>query len=378
MKTKVLAYCLLLGCSVSACIQDEELNSEAAIDGCSGEDIQTVVINSDAKEVDVYVNMTADYKEIKLIFTLPEGATITPSGTVEGDKADVYNFDDATHTRHFVVTSEDKLYTADYAVTVKKLPNLPTHYSFETLTQETPYHILEEENAETGDRFNWASGNQGFRLTNLTGKPDSYPTTQAADGLSGKCVKLTTLSTGGFGATFKMPIAAGNLFIGSFSTDLENTLRSTQFGVQFYKHPVALKGYYKYKAGTEFMENGQVVADKKDRFDIYAILYKAKNIDFMLDGTNALTASELVAVARIPEAEAVESSTWREFEIPFVPRNNQVIDDELLLEGKYKLSIVFSSSVEGALFKGALNSTLYIDEVELVCKEDTMNETTEE
>jgi hypothetical protein len=378
MKTKVLAYCLLLGCSVSACIKDEALNSEAAIDGCSGEDIQTVVINADAKEVDVYVNMTADYREIKLKFRLPEGATIAPDGAVEGDKTDVYNFDDATHTRRFIVTSEDKLFTADYAVTVKKLPNLPTHYSFEILSKETPYHILGEENKNTGDKFDWASGNPGFFLTNMLGKPDTYPTVQAADGLSGKCVKLTTLSTGGFGASMGMPIAAGNLFIGSFAIDLNNTLRSTEFGVQFYKHPVALKGHYKYQAGTEYMDNGQQVVGKKDRFDIYAILFKADDVNDKLNGTNALTSPKLVAVAQIPESEAVESNTWREFEIPFVARNNQVIDKQLLLEGRYKLSIVFSSSVEGASFKGALNSTLYIDEVELVCEEDAVSETSEE
>jgi hypothetical protein len=367
-----------LGCIVTACIKDEALNSEAAIDGCSGEDIQTVIINPDAKQVDVYVNMIADYKKIELKFTLPEGATVAPSNTVTGDGDNVYNFDDATHTRHFVVTSEDKLFTADYAVTVRKLLSLPTHYSFETLIQESPYHILSEESTETGDKFNWASGNPGFFLTNLTGAPNTYPTTQAAGGLSGKCVKLTTLSTGGLGASMNMPIAAGNLFIGSFLVDLSNTLRSTRFGVQFYKHPVALKGHYKYKAGTEYMDNGQQVAGKNDRFDIYAILYKADNVNFMLDGTNSLTASELVSVAQIPAEEAVESSEWREFSIPFMARNNQVIDDDLLRAGKYKLSIVFSSSVEGASFKGALNSTLYIDEVELVCKEDIRDETTEE
>ena len=37
---------------------------------------------------------------------------------------------------------------------------------------------------------------------------------------------------------------------------------------------------------------------------------------------------------------------------------------------KYKLGIVFSSSVDGAYFRGAVGSTLYIDEVELICEEN--------
>ena len=35
-----------------------------------------------------------------------------------------------------------------------------------------------------------------------------------------------------------------------------------------------------------------------------------------------------------------------------------------------KLGIVFSSSVDGAYFRGAVGSTLYIDEVELICEEN--------
>ena len=45
------------------------------------------------------------------------------------------------------------------------------------------------------------------------------------------------------------------------------------------------------------------------------------------------------------------------------------IDDTKLQNGKYKLGIVLSSSVDGAYFRGAVGSTLYVDELELICKE---------
>ena len=47
----------------------------------------------------------------------------------------------------------------------------------------------------------------------------------------------------------------------------------------------------------------------------------------------------------------------------------RVIDDTKLKNGAYKLGIVFSSSVDGAYFKGAVGSTLYVDEVELICED---------
>ena len=101
-----------------------------------------------------------------------------------------------------------------------------------------------------------------------------------------------------------MYIAAGNLFIGNFDVSKalagqEGALKATTFGFQFYKHPKTLKGYYKYKAGPVYTENGQPQSGLKDRFDIYAIMYEADDNSFMLDGTNAKTSDKLVYLAQI-------------------------------------------------------------------------------
>ena len=45
--------------------------------------------------------------------------------------------------------------------------------------------------------------------------PFDYPTLQT-EGYIGKGIRLETKSTGDFGEKVKMPIAAGNLFIGTF------------------------------------------------------------------------------------------------------------------------------------------------------------------
>lgn len=177
-----------------------------------------------------------------------------------------------------------------------------------------------------------------------------------------------------------MFIAAGNLFIGSF--DLSNALKdapkATTFGFQFYKRPKALKGFYKFKSGDIYTapkknEKGEmeqeIIPGKRDRCDIYAIMYEANENSFMLDGYTSLTSDKLVSVARIKEEDVKEGDTWNEFDIPFVLKDGKQINEDKLKEGKYKLAIVLSSSVDGAFFKGAVGSTLYVDELELICEE---------
>ncbi len=68
----------------------------------------------------------------------------------------------------------------------------------------------------------WASGNAGYAMTGVAKTADDYPTFQITDGKVGKCLSLVTRSTGFFGQIAGMPIAAGNLFIGSFRCEQRN------------------------------------------------------------------------------------------------------------------------------------------------------------
>ena len=54
MNFKKWTTALMLALAVSSCIQDEALNSEAAIDACTGADVQLAHINSDSKEINIY------------------------------------------------------------------------------------------------------------------------------------------------------------------------------------------------------------------------------------------------------------------------------------------------------------------------------------
>ena len=199
--------------------------------------------------------------------------------------------------------------------------------------------------------------------------PQEYQVT-AADGIWKKTYAIsvidTELATGFFGGLVGMPIAAGNLFIGSFDVNnaMSNPLQATKFGLPFRHVPTYLAGYYKYKAGDQFTEGGKPVEGKHDICDIYAIMYETSVSVPTLDGTNAFTSPNLVSMARIKDAK--ETDEWTYFKLPFTTLPGKFIDKEKLTMGKYNISIVFTSSLEGDHFNGAIGSTLLIDEAELI------------
>lgn len=377
MKLSNLIACVIMGLFVASCIQDEALNSEAAIDSCTGADVQFTNINTNSKIVDVYVNKGADLAKLELTFGLAQGATIKANEQKTNDTDKTYDFKAIPHSRLFTVTSEDGEWQAVYNVNIIIPTELPSVFHFENLLETPdPYHVFYEFEAGTSEdavkELQWSSGNPGYQLTFMANTVEDYPTVQVGNGYNGgKCAKLTTRDTGSFGASVKMHIAAGNLFIGTF--DLTNALKdapaATTFGLQFYKHPEILKGYYKYKAGAVYTEGGKPQSGK-DKCDIYAIMYEADNNSFMLNGHNSLSSDKLISIAQMPQNDIIESDEWQEFNIPFILQPGKTIDEQKLNTGKYKLSIVLSSSVDGASFKGAVGSTLYVDELELISTED--------
>lgn len=373
----------LLTFSLASCIQDEALNQEAAIDGCTGSHIQQATINAENHTIQLYVSGGVNLQRVEIHFELPEGATVAPLTNSRGDEAPFYNFSEK-QTRQFKVVSEDQANTAVYQVSLWQT-QLPTKYHFELLSSENPYHILYE--IQDGKRLEWASGNPGFKLTGQAGGENAalnYPTVQMKDGGSdgGKYVKLETKDTGPFGAMASMYIAAGNLFIGSFDVKsaLSNPLTATQLGFPFFEEPVSLEGYYKFQRGAVYEENNTPVPGMQDECDIYGVLYEVDEKVNSLDGGNSLTSDRIVLMARFKADQGAqyepavkgdylpEKKEWTKFKFPFVARNGKKVDAEKLKKGGYKLAIVFSSSVNGNYFKGAIGSTLCVDEVTLTVK----------
>lgn len=363
MRIKSLLLYLCLGIIMNSCIQKEDPNAECDIIACYVEgDVLKMDPRIENDRIFLMVKPSVDLANTDLIlsFELTPGATIDPpSGTPR-------NF---VNPQTYVVTSEDKKWQKTYTVSCST-DGITTDYSFEhfELNSSKKYYVFYEVVNEQ-KQYIWASGNSGYALVAPKADPKAYPTVPYDFGKVGNCLKLETLSTGLMGQMAKMPIAAGSLFIGEFiaADAMLRPLQATRFGVPFDFIPVCIKGSYKYKPGTKFIEkDGSENPDKVDSFDIYSILYETDDNVKYLDGSNFLTSPNLISIARIKDEDKVVSEEWTNFSIYFKTQPGKTIDLEKLKAGKYNVSIVMTSSINGNLFQGALGSTLLVDEVELV------------
>lgn len=377
---------LILGLSItvatlSSCIKDEPLNAEADIEQVSvhvDNPLETFFQLSDTMQNVSYADSTitftvrsqANLTSLAPTFRITEGATISPaSGTVR-------DFSQGPLT--YTVTSQDgqwsRLYTLRFNptnVTVKDTVAYDfEHYMLEP--KNRAYYVWQEEQADGSLSTVWASGNAGFRISMPSAKPDEYPTYVVEKGRHGYAVACTTRSTGALGAGAQKPIAAGNLFLGKFDlSQAMSILHATQFGIPFDKKPMAFQGYYKYHRGAVYQDrDGSTMPDQKDYAAIYAVLYRNhddKGNRVVLYGDNVKTSPQLVAIADMGDIDDTGDDDWHEFKASFVYYNNKDLDQETLKNRGYSLAIVFSSSKDGDNFKGAIGSTLILDDVRIVC-----------
>ena len=76
-----------------------------------------------------------------------------------------------------------------------------------------------------------------------------------------------------------------------------------------------------------------------------------------------MTHQNVVAIALVPEFKVTgvePTSPWASFDVAFDYKENLSL--KLLAKRGYSLTLVFSSSKNGAQFEGALGSTLIIDD----------------
>ena len=374
-----MPFCALLATS---CIKDEPLNSECDIEVCrvhhEASDTIFYALSDTLQKVssvDTVINFYTrsrinpqDLSQVRVTFDLTPGATITPaSGSVQ---------DFSQGGVVYTVVSEDKLWSRTYKVRFLPRAVLNPDFDFENVELEQPrerFYIwfAYDQNQKRQDL--WATGNSGFALSRSSAKPHEYPSVMLEQGVSGKGVKLETCSTGAFGAMVNMRIAAGNLFLGSFDTQnaLKDAMKATRFGVPVNRKPVRFTGYYKFQPGEVFKDRyGIEVPGRVDAPDAYAVLYKntdENGLPVTLYGDDVLTHKNIVAIARVPEFKVTgisDTSNWEYFDLPL--EYKQELDMVRLSNLGYNLAVVFTSSIEGATFCGAVGSTLLIDESAII------------
>jgi len=375
MRINYLFFTLLtiVGITFSSCIKDEALSRETDITEAMIKDADLYVIGAPTiTNNNVFFRLKPDVEQRKFapLFELSEGTSITPENGSEQDFS--------KGSIQYTITSNDGNFRKVYNVSFITNTFI-TKYDFEnvkTEVTESPegiYNEFYEVLPDGQQKFDWASGNVGYNMLAETLlekdqelSPSVYPTFSVNDGYKGKGVKMVTRGTGPLGNMMGSPIAAGNLYLGTFNFTFP-AIKSTRFGIPYstgINVPTSFKGYFKYEAGEHYTvtsKDGSTYT--KDAWDAYAIIFeKGSNPKKeFLAGDHKFLDPRMVAVARLDNKDRIETSKWTKFDIPFEIVKGKTFDNKK----EYMITIVFSSSVEGDKFNGAIGSTLYIDEVEL-------------
>ena len=244
-------------------------------------------------------------------------------------------------------------------------------------------------NATIGKSY-WDSGNIGTAAGLATILGACNPTEPEYDDVKkGTAGKLTSQYVGV--AAFDMgKFAAGNIYTGHFCetyTDIYGA--RIRFGQPFNSRPIQLRGWYKYKRGTNVnYPSGnsdyktELINSGGDKCAIYIALtdnigLAADNIPaaaFEIDNKlnadqpdkfkykNTIDYSEnnphIIAYGTITDEEAKGTGNWQEFTIDLKYR-------DLTRKPKY-IIVVASASKYGDFFTGSEGSVMYIDNFELV------------
>ena len=339
-----------------------------------------------------------DVQMMAPVFTISEGATLIPaSGTLrdfsdnaqqiyfcvaEDEKEllrEIQTLDNATE-KLFEAYRSEKHHIRIYNVQFQHSEESGdvAEYSFDdgyiyddysTKVLHYLYYVWSDPNDET--KSGWATANPGFSLTAGSATPDQYPTSLLEyAGVDGKhAVKLETCSTGSMGKLFKMPIAAGNFFLGTFDIKkaFTSTLSATHFGENcaITRKPERFTGYYKYTPGEQITDANLNNIDGTDEPALYCVVYRNHDDEgnsVVLDGTTIETSPFIIGRAEIKEWK-MNTDDWVPFSLDFTW--TQPIDEELLAQRGYNITIVCSSSKNGGTFTGAIGSKLLVDNFKL-------------
>lgn len=382
---KMIAAALIGSSTLTSCFKDEPLNAECDIEqayihvdnplGMFYQQSDTLInVLSTAEDINFVVRKTTDLTALAPIFNLTPGATIYPDNGSEQD------FSNGPIV--YTTTSEDGQYKRNYRVNFifskDMLEYNFDHFSLNTNAPANKYYVWTDLDDEGNPLNNWATGNPGYRMAKGSAQPDEYPTTPWSEEGHETCVKLNTCETGKFGSDRKMPIAAGNLFLGEFDTKKALTANAagvkgvlaTKFGLPIGSQPVSFSGFYKYKRGDVFTDKNNEVKDSKDYGSIYAVFYDnhdANGEPFVLHGDDVLSSDQIISIANIGQID--DTPEWTAFNLNFKLQPGKAIDPVKLANRGYSLAIVSSSSINGATFEGAVGSTLWIDDFSIKCAE---------
>jgi hypothetical protein len=335
---------------LSAC-KKEKLSGDVNILSYSVDDLSRhsfildrVFIDESTKTISLLFANFIPPDSLPLSFTatlsLPAGARSIP---VSGEIITINSIDEQVK---YTITAEDGS-QVDYFVVLRdnQLPDSGFEDWYTTIGMNgSPF----KEPGKSAKTTVWATANNGTSIYGVYG-------TQPVVSGSNTVVQITT------GETSPIPIIAGTLFTGKF--DINGAInhptdpkKATLFGIPFSLRPVAIRFKYTFQPGARYIQatlknptnifGGFTVTDipGQDMFTAYAILEIRNGADVIEVGRAEIISGEVHEVLS-------------EIALPFNYTSS---------EKPTHISVIFASSKDGDIYKGAAGSTLTVDDVELV------------
>lgn len=272
------------------------------------------------------------------VWTTVDESAVTETGTTSYS-AELKGLTSGTdyEVRALAAGTEGEAYSFQ-TETIVTLPNM----NFDTWTQsgKTWYPNPVADNYDNPQAY-WATGNQG--VTSVGNRDSNVVPVDGSDAYKGKAVKMQTIEP-----MTLVGAAAGNIFIGTYKTNVGNPSSSPSFGREYSgARPTKLSGYYKYRS-TPITYGTKPGNLQNDQCHIYLKLWDSLG--------NEIAYGEFVG------SETVTQYTPFEFTIEYKNQETKPA----------KITIVATSSKYGGDFEGmkvvgqvGSGSTLWVDEFEL-------------
>jgi hypothetical protein len=275
------------------------------------------------------------------VVTASTGASILPSS------GSTVVFDDPEDFVTYTITAQDSLGSEEYIFTLRdnQIPNAGFENWFEEIGMNSIPFLQPGKYKESTV---WTTTNMGTSIYSI------YGTTPVQDG-NNTMAKIETVET------VAIPLVAGAMYIGKFNlsdaiADPGNPAAAAELGIPFFDKPSAIQLTYAFESGDTLIQ--AALKDPGDLFGGFDI-YQLEGTDKF--GINAVlekrTGDVVTIIAQAEFISDQETDTMTELEMQL----EYVSDDD-----PTHFHISFSPSVDGGVFKGAIGSSLIIDELTLI------------
>ena len=347
MKRAFLIITLLI--YIIGCSEDKSSDAEIIdlnVSSLSNENltIKSIELNSETKHI--YLFIDSDLNNIEFPLTAYADFELSSGATIPSVSKGEIQFSSPDEVKNIDIKAEDGTINSWYMFLIhRQVQNSNFETWFDNKGMNGLYY---KEIGSSYETSFWSTANLG---TSIYGKYGTQPLIEGTE----QYVKIMTDST------ITLPLTAATLFTGKFNlagatSNPTDPKKAIIFGIPFKFKPTAMKFKYKYQAGKRYIQatvnnpsdifGGFTVneIEGEDRCSIYAIL-EARNGD------------EVNEIARAELYSETTQDVLTETILSFNYTSN---------EEPTHITIVFASSKDGDLWKGAVGSTLIIDDLELL------------